>query len=163
MAQEIPTEPGGGGTASATRVPTTRRRFLRGLLGFSVMSTMAMVFAPVIAFLIPTKTGAAGAGDKVLAGTVDDIPLGQGKVVAMGSQPTIVLNTAQGVIAFSAICTHLGCIVAFDSGSGLIVCPCHDGRFNATTGAVVSGPPPAPLPAVKVSVEDSGEIFLIGS
>ncbi len=164
MAQGTPSEPGGGGALPMTRVPTTRRRFLRTLLGFSVVSTMAMVFAPVVAFLVPTKTGAAGAGGKVLVGTLDDIPLGQGKVVPMGSQPTIVLNIEQGVVAYSAICTHLGCIVAFDGGSGLIVCPCHDGRFNPTTGAVVSGPPPAPLPSVKVSVDEhTREIFLIGS
>ncbi len=139
---------------------TTRRRFLGYLLGFSLVSTLALVFTPVVGFLVPPKTGSAGTGGKVLAGTLTDIPLGKGKVVAMGSKPTIVLNTDQGVKAFSAICTHLGCIVGFDDASGVIVCPCHDGRFNPTTGAVVSGPPPAPLPPVTVSVEDD-KIFLV--
>jgi cytochrome b6-f complex iron-sulfur subunit len=139
---------------------TSRRRFLRYLLGFSVVSTLALVLAPVVAFLVPPKSGSAGTGGKVSAGTLEDIPLGQGKVVPMGSKPTIVLNTEQGVKAYSAICTHLGCIVAFDDASATIVCPCHDGRFNPTTGAVVSGPPPAPLEPVTVSVEGD-EIFLV--
>lgn len=142
--------------------PIARRRFLRWLLGFSVVSTLAMVTAPVAAFLIPPKTSATGSGGKILAGTIDDIPLGKGKVVPMGSKPAIVINTAQGVVAYSAICTHLGCIVAFDDLSGTIVCPCHDGRFSPATGAVVSGPPPSGLPPVTVSVE-GGQVFLVSA
>jgi len=137
-----------------------RRRFLRWLLGFSVVSTMTMVAAPVVAFLVPPRPSAAGSGGKVPAGTLADIPLGKGKVVAMGSKPAIVINTAQGVVAYSAICTHLGCIVAFDDLSGTIVCPCHDGRFSPATGTVVSGPPPSPLPPVGVSVEGD-QVFLV--
>lgn len=149
------TQPGAG-----PAIP--RRRFLRWLLGFSVFSTLAMVAAPVVAFLVPPKSSASAIGGKVLAGTLADIPLGKGKVVPMGSKPAIVINTAQGVLAYSAICTHLGCIVAFDDLSNTIVCPCHDGRFSPATGAVVSGPPPAALPAVTVSVEGD-QIFLVSA
>jgi len=149
------TQPGG-----SAEIP--RRRFLRWLLGFSILSTMAMVAAPVVTFLVPPKSSAAGSGGKVLAGTVADIPVGTGKVVAMGSQPTIVVNTAQGVLAYSAICTHLGCIVMYDALSSTIACPCHDGRFSPANGAVVSGPPPAALPPVTVSVEGD-EIYLVSA
>jgi len=145
--------------SGAPEIP--RRRFLRWLLGFSVVSTLAMVTAPVVTFLVPPKSSASGSGGKVLAGTVADIPLGSGKVVAMGSQPTIVVNTAQGVLAYSAICTHLGCIVAFDDLSSTIACPCHDGRFSPANGSVVSGPPPTALAPVTVSVEGD-EIYLVG-
>jgi len=139
-----------------------RRRFLRWLLGFSVVSTLAMIAAPVAAFLVPPKSTATGSGGRILAGTIADIPLGKGKVVPMGSKPVIVINTAQGVVAYSAICTHLGCIVAFDDLSSTIVCPCHDGRFSPANGTVVSGPPPSGLPAITVSVE-AGQIFLVGA
>jgi len=152
-----PVAPSPAGPAASS---PARRRFLRYLLGFSVVSTIALVVTPVIGFLLPPKSGSAGGGGKVSAGTLDEIPLGQGKVVPMGSKPVIVVNNEQGVTAFSAICTHLGCIVAFDDGNGTIVCPCHDGRFNATTGAVLSGPPPGPLAPVTVTVEE-GEIFLV--
>lgn len=140
----------------------TRRRFLRYLLGFSVVSSLVMLAAPVVAFLGPPKEGSAGTGGKVSAGTTADIPPGKGKVVSMGSKPVIVINGEQGITAFSAICTHLGCIVAFDEAANNIVCPCHDGRFNAVNGSVDSGPPPAPLEPVTVSVEDD-EIFLVES
>lgn len=139
-----------------------RRRFLRWLLGFSVVSTLTMVAAPVVAFLVPPKSSVAGSGGKIPAGTLADIPLGKGIVVPMGSKPAIVVNTAQGVVAYSAICTHLGCIVAFDDLSATIVCPCHDGRFSPANGSVVSGPPPAPLPPVTVSVEGE-QVFLVSA
>jgi Rieske Fe-S protein len=42
---------------------------------------------------------------------------------------------------------------------GAIQCPCHDGRFDPSTGAVISGPPPAPLPPIPVTVEGD-QIFL---
>jgi len=141
----------------------SRRRFVRYLLGFSIVTTLALIAAPIIAFLVPPKELSAGTSGKTLAGTTTDIPPGSGKVVAMGSKPTIVVNTAeQGPKAYSAICTHLGCIVTYDDQSTSIVCPCHGGKFSPTTGAVISGPPPAPLAPVTVSVEGD-QIFLVGS
>jgi Rieske Fe-S protein len=139
---------------------TGRRRFLRYLLGLSVFSTLAMVATPVLAFLVPPPSSSNQAGGRVPAGTTADIPVGTGKVVAMGSTPVIVTNTAQGIHAFSAVCTHLGCIVAFDTTLGQIACPCHGGTFNPDTGAVTAGPPPAPLPPVTVVVEKD-QIFLV--
>jgi nitrite reductase/ring-hydroxylating ferredoxin subunit len=137
-----------------------RRRFIRLVLGFSLVSMAALVVTPIVGFLIPRKTEGAGAGGKTLAGTTTDIPAGTGKVVAMGSSPVIVVNGEGGVKAFSAVCTHLGCIVGYDSTSKQIICPCHDGHFNPISGAVISGPPPAPLKPIGVSVEKD-QIFLV--
>lgn len=137
----------------------SRRSFLRWLAGLTVVSTAAMILTPIVGFLVPTKSGRAATGEKVPVGTLADIPPGAGKVVAMGSKPAIVVNTDQGIAAFSAICTHLGCVVSWNDMIGAIQCPCHDGRFNPATGAVVSGPPPAPLPAIPVTVEGD-QIFL---
>jgi cytochrome b6-f complex iron-sulfur subunit len=136
-----------------------RRRFLRWLGGITVFSTIAMVLTPVAGFLVPSQSRSAAAGGRTLVGTTADIPPGGGKVVAMGSKPAIVVNTEQGVKAYSAICTHLGCVVAWNDMVGMIQCPCHDGRFNPSSGAVVSGPPPAPLPPITVSVEGD-QIYL---
>ena len=143
----------------APRGGTSRRRVLRWLGGLTIVSTAAMVLTPIVGFLIPTSGKGAGGGGKVLVGTTADIPAGAGKVVAMGSKPAIVVNTDQGVKAFSAICTHLGCVVSWNDMIGAIQCPCHDGHFDPTTGAVVSGPPPAGLPPITVSVEGD-QIFL---
>jgi len=137
-----------------------RRRFLRAALGFSVVSTIAMILTPIVGFLIPPKsTGGAGVG-RVPVGATADLPVGSGSVVAMGSKPVIVVNTAAGLKAYSAVCTHLGCIVAFDPAADAIVCPCHDGRFSPTNGSVISGPPPQPLPPIAVAVEKD-QIYLV--
>ena len=138
---------------------SARRRFLRWLGGLTIVSTGAMIFTPIIGFLVPTTSGAGESGGKVLVGTTDDIPPGAGKVVAMGSKPAIVVNTEQGVKAYSAICTHLGCVVAWNDLSSQIVCPCHGGIFNPSNGSVVAGPPPTGLPPLTASVEGN-QIFL---
>jgi len=139
-----------------------RRRFLAALAGFSILSMAGLVITPILGFLVPPKTTGGATGGKVLVGKVADVPPGEGLVVPVGSKPTIIVNTDQGMKAYSAICTHLGCIVAWDSGSGTILCPCHDGRFNPTTGAVLSGPPPAGLPLAQVSVEGD-EIYVVSA
>lgn len=137
-----------------------RRRFLRFLMGFSVVSSISIIAAPIVGFLIPPRTPTGGGGSRVLAGKLSELPAGSGKVVAMGSKPVIVTNGEAGVTAFSAVCTHLGCIVDYDATLRHIVCPCHDGHFNPSSGAVLSGPPPQPLAPVATSIEGD-EIYLV--
>jgi Rieske Fe-S protein len=88
------------------------------------------------------------------------VPVGQGReFVDPGSGATawVVRPSASDVRAFSAICTHAGCTVNYDSANDEFVCPCHGGTYSAQTGAVLAGPPPAPLSQIPVHVVD-GEI-----
>jgi len=84
--------------------------------------------------------------------------------------PTRVEWTVGGIIAYSAICTHLGCHVRFSeepmAGAPFhhIHCPCHAGLFDATRGAiVVGGPPRRPLPQLAIGLGEGGEIVAAGS
>ena len=139
-----------------------RRRFLKFLFGMTAVSTLSMVVVPVIGFLLPQRTSGGGQGGRTLAGTTDEILPGRGKVIAFGSKPVIVLNGDQGVKAFSAVCTHLGCIVGYDARlSPDIVSPCHNGHFSATNGTVLAGPPPSPLAEYAVAVEQE-QVFVMG-
>lgn len=158
MADRVPAETLGGGGAPAPN--EGRRRFLKGVGTLAGLSTIAMIMTPVVAYLLPSKSAKGGDTGRTSAGKTADLPAGKGKVVAVGSKPAIVVATASGVKAYSAICSHLGCIVAWDEPSGQIVCPCHDGRFSAANGAVISGPPPAPLATIQTVVEGD-EIFLV--
>lgn len=62
------------------------------------------------------------------------------------------------VIAISADCSHLGCVVTWDEGQKMFNCPCHKGRFDVE-GKVISGPPSAPLQRHKTRM-DNGKLFL---
>ncbi len=74
----------------------------------------------------------------------------------------IVIKTAAGSYsALSASCTHEGCEVSYNTGSSLVVCPCHGGTFNPSTGSVLGGPPPSAL--TKYTVTQSGNILTIKS
>ena len=132
----------------------SRRRFITYLLGFSIVATLGGVFTPIAGYLWPPSRASAGGGGRVQVGTTIDFPVGQGKVVPVNDRPVIIVNSEQrGLQAFSAICTHLACIVEWDHERQFILCPCHDGRFNALNGAIISGPQPAPLPELALTVE----------
>ena len=72
-----------------------------------------------------------------------------------GSKVVVARPTETTAACFSAICTHMGCTVK-PAGKELH-CPCHGSKFNATTGAVIHGPAPKPLPSVAVHVV-AGEV-----
>ncbi len=77
--------------------------------------------------------------------------------------PTKLEWTAQGCVAYSAICTHLGCTVLEGLRAGAIYCPCHAGVFDPSRGAiVVSGPPPRPLPQLPIRFNAQGELEAAG-
>ena len=131
----------------------SRRRFITSLLSFSVVATLGGVLVPIIGYLWPPKRALGGSGERVEVGKAIEFPVGQGKVVSVNDKPVIIVNAEQGVKAFSAICTHLGCIVEWDESRNIVLCPCHDGRFSPVNGGVISGPPPAPLPELPLTIE----------
>ncbi|MFI5712997.1 Rieske (2Fe-2S) protein [Kribbella sp. NPDC051620] len=105
----------------------------------------------------PVSQGTTGAAPEPAAlAKVADIPAGGG--VILKEQSLVLTKDASGkVCAFSAICTHQGCVVT-EVGDGTINCPCHGSKFDASTGERVAGPAKSPLPAVAVEQRD-GAIF----
>ena len=85
-----------------------------------------------------------------------DIPAGGG-VVDDSAGIVLTLDGSGEVHAFSATCTHQGCMVT-SVRAGAILCPCHGSRFDARTGAPVAGPATRPLAEVAVVVRD-GAVF----
>jgi Rieske Fe-S protein len=72
-----------------------------------------------------------------------------------GADPAILVHLPGGELrAFSQKCTHLGCVVYYEHETGEMECPCHEGHFDASTGAVLAGPPQRPLGRIDVEVRD---------
>jgi len=77
--------------------------------------------------------------------SVDDIAPGDGAVLRIHGEKTACYRDGAGELhAVSAVCTHLGCIVAFNDAEKSWDCPCHGSRFD-TDGAILQGPANKPL------------------
>ena len=84
-----------------------------------------------------------------------ELPVDGGAVFR--DEKLVVTQPSKGEFkAFSAVCTHQGCVVA-EVTAGQIVCPCHGSHFSIEDGAPVSGPAKAPLAAKKVHVNMTKE------
>jgi Rieske Fe-S protein len=100
----------------------------------------------------PAESTPAGSVDRAenrtegAAGQVADLAPGDGTVIESAGTSTAYYRDLAGEIhAVSAICTHLGCTVAFNRGERTWDCPCHGSRFDAA-GKVIQGPATEDLP-----------------
>jgi len=129
----------------------TRRSLLSVLLGTSLAGLLGILVYPILRFIVPPPEGAEEASS-VVAAKARELPPGKSKLFRLGSQTALVLRTPAGELrAFSAVCTHLQCLVQYRPDLGLIWCACHNGRFDLT-GKNVAGPPPRPLEQFAVAV-----------
>lgn len=131
---------------------TTRRSFLNILLTVILFIGIGGVIRTILLFLWPSKEiiqrEAAGGPTSI---PLNQIPVGGSKMIRYRGKPFVVVHTAAGIFAVSAVCTHLGCIVYWDKDKKVLVCPCH-AAFFALNGSVISGPAPSPLPVAQVKI-----------
>ena len=136
----------------------SRRDYLRILVTISGGLTVGA--AAVAVGVFPRRTGAA-------APVLVAASLPEGAWVQF-TYPTehdgaIAMRLPGGrLVAYSSICTHLSCAVIPRPTDGVLDCPCHDGRFDATDGSVLAGPPPRPLPVIELEERTDG-IYAVGA
>ena len=109
-----------------------------------------------------TKTKAPHSADAIT--TLDKLSVGDavGFQAPDGSPAALVRVSQDQVVAFSRVCTHEGCLVQWDSGNSILVCPCHGAEFDpAQNGKVLRGPAYQPLPSVDVTVQSNGDITAV--
>jgi Rieske Fe-S protein len=113
----------------------------------------------------PAASGAASASGTAASGgaassaapvvgalaATSEVPEGGGKIID-GKNIVLTQPQAGSFKAFTAVCTHQGCIVN-QIGNGTIDCPCHGSKFSIKDGSVVNGPATSPLAPVAIKVE----------
>ena len=87
----------------------------------------------------------------------DDVSAGEGAVIRSGLRKLAVYRDDQNVVhQMSAVCPHLGCIVAWNGAEKTWDCPCHGSRFTAV-GKVFQGPANTDLPMESEQKEKKGK------
>lgn len=135
-----------------------RRDFLKIITGIASALGLGVIVTPVVAYFYPPKLEEVPS-EPVLVCSEAELGAGQSKTVRFGRYPALVINTPEGLKAYSAVCTHFACIVKWNPVTDRIECPCHDGFFSPADGSVISGPPPSPLGLLTAEVVD-GQIFV---
>jgi cytochrome b6-f complex iron-sulfur subunit len=133
---------------------TRRRSFIRWFFGTAVGAFLVAVFYPVTRYIIPPAAAESSSSSVTLGIKASDLEPNSAEIFKFGNRAGILLRTPSGELrAFSAVCTHLSCIVQYRPDISQIWCACHNGHFDLN-GHNVSGPPPAPLEAYTVNVRE---------
>ena len=144
-------------TDAADERYVTRRQFTK----FLVLTSLGM-FVGQLWILARSLFSRGGAPPAAMAvARMGDLPVGGTRVFQYPSpgDPCLLIRTgAESYVAYSQKCTHLSCAVYFDPARARIECPCHEGAFSAVDGRVLQGPPPRPLPRVRLQLR--GDVLL---
>lgn len=121
-----------------------------------IATTSTLALLPVLSSCGEDDAQEVSAPEPLDTGTellsTDDVPVGGCRVLDV--QKVVVTQPTEGEFkAFSAVCTHAGCLVS-SSSDGEIPCKCHGSRFALTDGAVLGGQAKSALPAVEIEVVD---------
>ncbi len=135
----------------------TRRQVVTAVPGAAGLALLVVACGSGSSGGAGSTTQAAGGGGDTLQ--LSAVPVGSAVAATDASgRPVVVARPAQDhVVAFSAICTHMGCTVA--PAGATLKCPCHGSAFDANTGAVINGPAAQPLPSVAVRVDGSSVVI----
>jgi Rieske Fe-S protein len=139
-----------------------RRRFLSWVTGLLGACAAALAGVPVLGFLVAPlrlKHAAGKVGfdlSLVPPDTFRRLDFNfweqQGYVPMKRTVVLYARRAGDGVVVYSAVCTHAGCPVGWDPAKREFHCPCHGGKFGED-GAVTKGPPTKPLRRLPAAVE----------
>jgi nitrite reductase/ring-hydroxylating ferredoxin subunit/uncharacterized membrane protein YphA (DoxX/SURF4 family) len=137
------------GSRRRSKVSLDRRGFIRG----TTVAAIAIAGAG-LGKIFPKSVAGASAGPKnIIKGA--SFKVGQThNFVSKAGTPAVLFRTKNGIFAYSAVCTHQGCTVQFNSASSKLQCGCHGAVFDPFNEAkVVAGPTNTPLAKIEVATE----------
>ncbi|XP_074572236.1 cytochrome b6-f complex iron-sulfur subunit, chloroplastic isoform X2 [Curcuma longa] len=158
---------------SADRVPDMGKRQLMNLLLLGALSLpTATMLVPYAAFFVPPGSGGSGSGTVAKDALGNDVlasawvkthgPGDRTLTQGLKGDPTYLVvedNKSIATYGINAVCTHLGCVVPWNSAEKKFVCPCHGSQYNSQ-GKVVRGPAPLSLALAHVDIDDDKVIFV---
>jgi len=131
----------------------TREEFLTLLAWSGVSLPLALMGAGSYRFVVPNFT--FGPASSIKIGKPEDFS--PGTQVYLSGDRLFLMSTDQGIMAMSATCTHLGCAVARVEWG--YQCPCHGSKYDSS-GLVLAGPAPKPLPWFKILQGPDGQLVV---
>ena len=131
----------------------SKRKFINiclgGIAALAVAGLTAVTYPVIRYYLVPRSD--KNSKDKTSI-PLNEIIAGEAKFFEYnGSAAVLVKKRDGGLVALSAVCPHLGCIVQWEKDRQDFLCPCHAGYFTPD-GEVISGPPPKALAQLPFSV-----------
>lgn len=138
---------------------TDRRSFLTWTTAFlGTFLTFGMTgIAAAIRYLFPNVVYEPSKRFKI--GFPDDYAVGEAPTF-FPQQKIFVFQTSPGIFSVvTAVCTHLGCTIQWDSGKDRFACPCHGSIFSKT-GKVISGPAPRPLEWFEITLSKDKQLLV---
>lgn len=136
---------------NTTKLKQGRRKFLLRLSWAGLSLSIAVFLAAVLRFFWPRVSNRPAKAVQV--GFPHDYQIGQ--VVYHPGRKLFIVRDEKGFLSFSAYCTHLGCIVAWNADQKMFLCPCHGGKYDAE-GRNVEGPPPRPMEVFSLRLDNNG-------
>jgi Rieske Fe-S protein len=137
-----------------------RRQFTK----FLVLTSFGMVAGNGWIWMRSLFAAPAAPALEAVVANAADVPVGGVKLFHYPTEhdPAILVRKPDGTVAaFSQKCTHLSCAVYYSAEHNRLECPCHEGYFSIDTGRVLQGPPPRPLPRIRLE-ERNGTIVATG-
>ena len=150
----------------------TRRDALKAAL----LVGAAVLFLPVerlAQYLLPTRETGPVTYPRLRIANTKDIPVSDSVLFEYPhkDRPAILIHLPDGgFVAYDAVCTHLGCqvhynkvaVAGWENNPQQSFCPCNGAVFDPKNGNVLAGPPPRPLPKIKLEIDEQGEIYANG-
>lgn len=166
------------------KAPRSRRFIIASLAGLGGLAAIAGILATTHAVSLPglapntntltahpingtsttsTNNNQGGTTTGTLIAYTKDVPVNSAKTFPIANQknPGVLIHLAnQSFVAFDSTCTHAGCSVKYNTNTQHLECPCHQAVFDpAQDAAVLSGPAPAPLNQITITVKADGTIL----
>jgi arsenite oxidase small subunit len=106
-----------------------------------------------------SESSSGGSGSQAIA-QASDVESGSAVEFQNNGEPAVLVHLQNDdFVAYSAVCTHQGCTVAYSGQDGMLNCPCHGSVFDpAQSGEAVQGPAQQPLADIPVEVQDGSVV-----